>query len=104
MKRRIYLISLSAIVSGLALAGSSCGRDADVRHLPPPPERLATDQRTQPRPVMSEAAATSEAAYEAWVSDMLDWGERRNGVAWRWCQLYNEFATTPVDCGAKPAE
>lgn len=53
---------------------------------------------------MPEAAATSEAAYEAWVSDMFDWGERRNGVAWRWCQLYNKFATTPVDCGAKPVE
>ena len=73
-----------------------------MNHLPPPPVKLAADQAGQPRPEMPDAALTSEAAYETWISDRLDWGDRRDGVAWRWCQLYNTFATAKTDCGAKP--
>jgi len=51
---------------------------------------------------MPEAAATSERAYEDWISDRLDWGDRRDAVAWRWCQIYNRFANSPTDCGPKP--
>lgn len=56
------------------------------------------------RPVLSEEATTSEAAYENWLSDTLDWGERRNLLAYRWCLAYSRFASEPIDCGADPSQ
>lgn len=102
MRQRKFLTVPFLIASGLVLAGSSCDRENDVRHLPPPPQRLATDQIGQPKPVLPESAATSEKAYEDWVSDRFDWGDRRDSVAWRWCNLYNTFAQTKTDCGPAP--
>ena len=53
---------------------------------------------------MPPAAAESEALYETWVSDRFDWGDRRNLLAWRWCQSYNRYAPpiAKTDCGPKP--
>lgn len=52
---------------------------------------------------MPESGATSEQAYENFVSDRFDWGDRRDGVAWRWCQLWNRFSAVQTDCGPRPA-
>lgn len=102
MPQRKFLTVPFLIASAFVLAGSSCSRESDVRHLPPAPAKLAADQRGQPRPILPEAAATSEEAYENFVSDRFDWGDRRDGVAWRWCQLWNQFSKTKTDCGPKP--
>ncbi|KPF74579.1 hypothetical protein IP68_12530 [Blastomonas sp. AAP25] len=76
---------------------SGCGRDADVRHLPPPPLALQTDQ-VDPRPALPVGAESSEAVYETWLSDALDWGDRRDLQAKRWCQWANTWLAEKVVC------
>lgn len=73
-----------------------------MNFLPPAPQSLATEQTDDPRPPYPADGTTSEAAHEGWVSDALDWGERRNATAYRWCMLWNQFASEKTDCGPKP--
>ena len=73
-----------------------------MNFLPPAPPSLVQEQSEDTRPVLPEEAATGEAAYESFVSDVFDWGDRRNAVAYRWCLAYSKFAQEPIDCGEKP--
>ena len=73
-----------------------------MNFLPPPPPAIETEQSEDVRPALPVEAQTSEQAYEQWLSDTLDWGDRRNLLAYRWCKLYSGFATEALDCGDKP--
>lgn len=74
-----------------------------MKHLPPPPAALTDEQANDPRPLLPPGGATSEQVYERWNNDALDWGERRNALAYRWCSWANAFLVTAVPCGPKPA-
>ncbi|MXP43004.1 hypothetical protein [Allopontixanthobacter sediminis] len=73
-----------------------------MKFLPPAPAEIAQSQSGDLRPVYPVEALTSESAHEAWQDDALDWGDRKNLLAYRWCVLWNSFASEPVDCGAVP--
>jgi hypothetical protein len=73
-----------------------------VNFLPPAPTQIETDQSGDPRPEYPQGADDSEDLHESWVSNALDWGDRKNLLAYRWCELWNKFATEAVDCGVKP--
>lgn len=102
MQLPTYLIRRLLTASVLVFALSACGRDADVNFLPPPPPALQTEQAQDTRPVPPEGAETSEALYEQFVSDVFDWGDRRNALAYRWCKAYSEYAQEAIGCGVKP--
>jgi hypothetical protein len=74
----------------------------DVEFLPAAPAGLSQAQAQDPRPTYPADGATSEAAHETWANNHHDWGDRRDIVAYRWCQLWNSFASIKTDCGAKP--
>lgn len=85
----------------------SCGDrvgTADSAFLPPAPRDLAEARQADPRPVLPIDAVNSEAAYDRWNNDALDWGERRDLLAFRWCSLYNSFAppASRSNCGPRP--
>lgn len=75
----------------------SCGGKAPPADLPAPPAGLVADQ-IDPRPVIPADAATSESAYEAWVSDVFDWGARRDLQARRWCEWANTWLADKPRC------
>lgn len=101
MRKSISLIRGLLLASALMLAPSCADRARDVNHLPPPSEALKADQKASARPELPEGAIT-EKAYDEWDSDVHDWGDFRNQVAYRWCTLWNSFATQQVDCGDNP--
>jgi hypothetical protein len=103
MQRLTFLTRALALASVLVLVPSCGGRDADVEFLPAAPASLEQAQAKDPRPVYPADGATSEAAHENWANDHHDWGDRRDVVAYRWCQLWNKFASVSADCGPKPA-
>lgn len=70
--------------------------------LPPPPPEVSEDQASDARPAYPANGAESEEAHEGWVDDALDWGDRRNLLAYRWCMAWNKYAAIPVDCGPAP--
>lgn len=90
------------LASALVLTQSCGGRDADVAFLPRAPATIAQDQAGDKRPAYPLEAATSEQSHEDWVSNTLDWGDRRNALAYRWCTLWNGYASVKVDCGPVP--
>lgn len=90
------------LASALVLVPSCGGRDADVEFLPAAPASLVQAQSGDPRPAYPADGATSEAAHETWANDHHDWGDRRDVVAYRWCQLWNSFASEKADCGPMP--
>lgn len=105
MQLKVFPIRALALVSALVLASSCNGRDADVQlNLQAPPEIVAS-QAGDVRPEITEQAAVSEQAYEDFISNRLDWGDRRNLLAYRWCLAWNTVATAlhQVDCGVEPA-
>ncbi len=103
MRLPTFPIRVLVLASVLVLVPSCGGRDADVEFLPAAPARLSAEQGQDPRPVYPADGAASEVAHETWANDHHDWGDRRDAVAWRWCQLWNSFASVKTDCGAKPA-
>lgn len=90
------------IASVLVLAPSCAGRDASVEFLPPPPAALVTARQDDPRPVLPDEALESEEAFDTWQKDVNDWGDRRDGLAYRWCKLVSRFTEEPLDCGPSP--
>lgn len=97
MRLRGYRIRGFLLASALGLTVSACGGKPDVEHLPAPPLALQADQ-VDPRPALPEGAESSEAIYEAWVSDVMDWGERRDLQAQRWCTWANTWLAEKVGC------
>ena len=97
MQQRTYRTRGFLLASALALTVSACGGSPEVEHLPPPPLALQSDQ-VDPRPVLPSGAESSEAVYEAWLSDALDWGERRDLQARRWCAWANTWLAVKIDC------
>lgn len=102
MKIASYRIKALLIASVIVAVPSCAGRDSDVNFLPPAPPQIEKDQAGDPRPEYPQGAVDSEDLHENWVSDALDWGDRRDLLAYRWCELWNKFAKEPVDCGVKP--
>ena len=104
MRPKTFLIRCSALVSALALVSSCSGRDADARLNLSAPPAIERAQAEDQRPALPIEAGTSEAAYEGWISDVFDWADRRNLLAYRWCQLWNRTVAgdNPVDCGPAP--
>ena len=100
-----FLIVRCLIASALVLTVSCAAeRKADIQFLPaPPPTIFARDG--DPRPKLPPAALGSEALYETWVSDIDDWGQRRDVQLWRGCLWVNTWLpdAAKLDCGAAPA-
>ncbi|HCT35090.1 MAG TPA: hypothetical protein DF966_18240 [Sulfitobacter sp.] len=69
--------------------------------LPPPPAEIADDQANDTRPPYPEGDV-GEALHEGWVDDALDWGDRRDLLAYRWCELWNKRAEVQTNCGPDP--
>ncbi|PXW76000.1 hypothetical protein C7451_106164 [Blastomonas natatoria] len=97
MRQRGYRTRGFLLVSALGWSVSACGDKPSVEHLPPPPMALQADQ-VDPRPALPAGAESSEAIYEAWVSDVMDWGERRDLQARRWCEWVNTWLADKVAC------
>ena len=102
MRRLTFPIKGLLLASALVLVPSCGGEDNRVLSLPPAPQDIERAQANDARPAYPDEALTSEAAHEAWTDDALDWGDRRNLLAYRWCQLWNTFAEVKSDCGPKP--
>ncbi|UAB76941.1 hypothetical protein INR77_08780 [Erythrobacter sp. SCSIO 43205] len=102
MTRQTFLTKSLALASALVCANSCASRDADVNFLPPAPPSLSEQQANLKAPTLPDDIATSEAAYESYVSDRFDYGDTGVALAYRWCQLWNNFASEPTDCGEKP--
>ena len=103
MPKRISLTRSLLIASVLVLVPSCKERVVSVP-LPPAPATIAEDQKNDTRPEYKPEYAESEAAHEKWNDDTLDWGDRRNLLAYRWCQLWNKFAEQKTDCGIDPSQ
>ena len=83
---------------------SSCGERVVSVPLPPAPAEVSHDQANDARPDYKPEYATSEDAHEGWVDNVMDWGDRRNLLAFRWCQLWNQYAEQKTDCGPDPTQ
>lgn len=90
------------LASVLLLAPSCADREAAVEFLPRPPASLEQARQNDPRPVMPREALESEELFDEWQKDTNDWGDRRDGLAYRWCQLVSRFTEEPLDCGPEP--
>lgn len=101
-RRRFPTMPLLLALASVSIA--SCGgtqRRAEIEFLPQPP---ADAFRREAEPVMPTEARDSDAAYEAAISDKIDWGRRADVTLWRSCRWVNSFLAVKIDCGKPPAD